>query len=387
MSLLSRTDKSLLSQWWWTIDRPVLAALFLLMTIGVFLVAAASPPVADRLGLNSFYFTVRHIIFLFPAILVLLVSSFLTARQIWRISLLALLVAFAALILVLMTGDEIKGAQRWLSVLGFSVQPSEFAKPVFLIVTAWLISSNYKSTHRNKSAFNYGMSGVIYMFLLVLVTLQPDIGMAFVITCSFAAQIFLAGLPLRWLCVFLGFILAGILLAYFSLDHVQSRFDRFLSPEQGDTYQIEKSLEAFRHGGLTGTGPGQGSVKMHLPDSHADFIFSVAGEELGAFFVLCLIGLYGFIILRALGKVMESDDMFCILAVGGLLIQMALQTFIHMGSALNLLPTKGMTLPFVSYGGSSLIAMAFTMGVVLSLTRRYGKNPYKTRHLQSNMPG
>ena len=375
MHIFNRTDKSLLANWWWTIDRPLLAALLTLLVIGVFLVSAASPAVAQRLDLWSFHFTVRHLFFIMPALAVMFSVSFLSPRMLWRIAVIVMAGSFVAMSLVLLTADEIKGAKRWLPLFGFSLQPSEFAKPAFIIVTAWLISSQ-KERHDSGPGpikVDYMFCGLFYVLLLGLLALQPDIGMAFVVTAVFGAQIFLAGMPLRWLTLLLGVLTVGLFLAYASFDHVQSRFDRFFNPEQGDTYQVDKSLEAFRQGGLTGTGPGQGSVKLYLPDSHADFIFSVAGEELGFFFALGLIGIYGFIVLRGFNKIMESDNLFAILAVGGLLTQVALQAFIHMGSSLNILPTKGMTLPFVSYGGSSLVATAFTMGAVLALTRRYNQ--------------
>ena len=371
MSIFNRTDKSLLSKWWWTVDRPILFGLIILVTIGVFLVSAASPSVAQRLDLNPFYFTIRHIVFLIPALFIMISMSFFNPRQIWRMGLCLLCASFVAMLLVLVTGDEIKGAKRWLSIFGFSIQPSEFAKPAFVIVAAWLMSLQSDSSLKFEGLHNYLICGLFYLTYLSLLALQPDIGMAFVITAVFGAQIFLAGLPLRWFTIFIGILLVGIVMAYMSFDHVQSRFDRFFNPEQGDTYQVEKSLEAFQNGGFLGTGPGQGTVKLQLPDSHADFIFSVAAEELGFFFVFGLIGLYGFIVLRGFNKCMGSDDLFIILAVGGLLIQFALQTFIHMGSSANILPTKGMTLPFISYGGSSLLSIAFTMGAVLALTRRH----------------
>lgn len=357
------------------------------MVVGVFLVSAASPAVAQRLDLNAFYFTIRHLIMLMPAFLIMITASLLTPRLVWRVAICVLIGAFIAMVAVLFGGNEIKGAKRWIALFGFSLQPSEFAKPAFVIVAAWLISMQQEKMNLSdrpvlpgKGRFDryahfvdYMVCGGFYAIYLGLLALQPDIGMAFVVTAIFGLQIFLAGMKLRWLMVAMGGIVALIMLAYMVFGHVQSRFDRFFNPEQGDTYQIEKSLEAFRNGGIIGTGPGQGTVKLHLPDSHADFIFSVAGEELGFFFVIALMGLYVFIVIRGLGKIMESDNLFTVLAVAGLLMQLALQAFIHMGSSLNILPTKGMTLPLISYGGSSLWAMAFAMGAVLALTRKHNR--------------
>jgi cell division protein FtsW len=199
-------------------------------------------------------------------------------------------------------------------------------------------------------------------------------GMTFVVTACFITIIFMAGLPLRIIALLMIFAVCAATMAYFSLSHVQSRVDRFLNPESGDTYQIEKSIEAFKAGGVFGAGPGQGTVKLKIPDAHADFIFSVAGEELGLFFIIIIVALYGAVLLKGFSRISESDSLFVIYATGGLLTMIALQALVHMGSALNLMPTKGMTLPFMSYGGSSLLSMSLAFGMVLALTRRQTRN-------------
>jgi len=366
MKFLSRADKSFLGRWWWTVDRPMLAALFVLIVFGLVLVTAASPSVAAHLGLVDFHFLIKHVIWLVPSIGGIVVVSMLERRWVWRLASLMFVGSLIAMALVLVTGMEIKGAQRWLHLLGFSVQPSEFAKPAFAIVAAWLMAMQKE---RAKFPGNL-VTAILYFITITLLLLQPDLGMTVIITCIWAAQILLAGFPFRLLLAFAGAGLGGLVAAYFSLHHVQSRIDRFFDPESGDTFQVEKSLEAFQHGGFWGAGPGQGSVKLSLPDAHADFIFSVAGEELGLIFVLVLMGVYGFILLRGYNRLMDSRDMFSVLAVGGLLTMFGLQTVVHMGSALGVLPAKGMTLPFVSYGGSSMVALSFAMGAVLALTRR-----------------
>lgn len=366
MSFFSRTDKSLLARWWWTVDRVQLALLIALMIIGIVLVVAASPAVATRIGLGQYHFVLRHFIVLIPSFCIMVGLSLLDTRQIWRVACVLLAGSFIALIYVLAFGMEIKGAQRWIHLPGFSLQPSEFAKPAFIVVAAWFIA-----LHKDKPSFpGTKIAAVIYGVLASLLVLQPDMGMTFVVTACFMSMIFIAGLPFRIILLLLVFAVCAAAMAYFSLSHVQSRVDRFLDPESGDTYQIEKSLEAFQNGGLFGTGPGQGTVKLSIPDAHADFIFSVAGEELGLFFIIILIGLYGYIIVRGLNRIQDSENMFVILASGGLLTMLGLQTLIHMGSSLHLLPTKGMTLPFISYGGSSLLSMSIAMGMVLALTRR-----------------
>lgn len=365
-ALFSRTDKSFLGRWWWTVDRMLLAALMTLIVFGIVLVAAASPPVAERIGYGQFHFVTKHLFFLLPAFIMLIGMSFLEPRNIWRFATLMLVGGIGAMVMVLLFGDDTKGAQRWLRIAGFSLQPSEFVKPAFAVVAAWLIA-------RQKDADGFpGQSIALGLFALVtaLLLMQPDFGMTVVVTAIYGAQIFLAGLPLFWLIVFCGGAVVLAVSSYFALDHVRSRFDRFFDPASGDTYQVRQSLEAFKEGGVTGAGPGQGTVKLHLPDAHTDFIFSVAGEELGLVFAVMLVFLYGFIVLRGMNRVAGSNDIFVILATGGLLVMFGFQAFIHMASSVNLIPTKGMTLPFVSYGGSSIIAMGAAMGMVLSLTRQ-----------------
>ena len=369
MSFFSRTNKSVLGQWWWTVDRVTLTLLLILCVAGVMLVAAASPPVAERNGDWAHHFTVRHIIFLVPSVIALIMLSMASVQQIWRAAILILCFSVVAMILVLIVGTEVKGAQRWLQLGPLSLQPSELAKPSFIVVAAWFLARQKEKPEFRGILFALGA----YLLVIALLLLQPDMGMTFVVTAGFFTLVFLAGLPFRWI-VLLGILAVGAsFAAYFTFDHVQSRVDRFINPESGDTYQIDRSLQAFRHGGLFGTGPGQGTVKMNLPDSHADFIFSVAGEEMGMIFAVFLVGLYGYILLRGYNRIMDTDNIFVILASGGILTLFGLQALINMGSAIHLLPTKGMTLPFISYGGSSLLSSGIGMGMLLALTRRQAR--------------
>ncbi|MEM7679729.1 MAG: putative peptidoglycan glycosyltransferase FtsW [Pseudomonadota bacterium] len=365
MAMFSRTDRSFLGEWWWTVDRPMLSAFLVLIVFGIVLVTTASAPVAEHLGLWHYHFLLRHLMFLVPSLMLLFGMSFLDKRMVWRLGTVGFVLCVLAMIFVLSFGVEIKGAQRWLHVFGFSIQPSEFIKPLFLIVSAWLMSlQKTKGLQRG----NFVAAG-LYGFVIALLLLQPDLGMTVIVTLSWAAQIFLAGLPFRYMLGFLMIAVVGLCMAYMSFDHVQSRIDRFLDPDSGDNFQVEKSIEAFQSGGVLGQGPGQGHVKLYLPDAHADFIFSVAGEELGLVFVLAIMGIFTFILYRGFQRIMDDEDIFAVLAVGGLLTMFGLQALVHMGSSLNLLPAKGMTLPFISYGGSSLVAIGFAMGVVLALTR------------------
>lgn len=366
MSLFARTDQSLLGRWWWTVDRAMLALLLAVIAYGVVLVAAASPPVAERIGAGEYHFVIRHLILLGPAIAAMFGLSLCSPQTIWRVAVCLLAGGMIAMLMVLVFGTEVKGATRWLPIFGFSLQPSEFVKPAFVVVAAWLIAREKEVPSFTGQKWAIGL----YACVLTLLLLQPDLGMSIVVTGCFLGLIFMAGLKLRLVALLLMVAVGGLVLAYFSFDHVQSRIDRFLDPSSGDTYQVEQSLEAFRHGGVLGTGPGQGTVKLNIPDAHADFIFSVAGEELGLIFVLLMVALYAGIIVRGFNRVMETDSLFIVLATGGLLIMFGGQALIHMGSSLSLLPAKGMTLPFISYGGSSLLAMGIAMGFVLALTRK-----------------
>ena len=365
-NLFARTDRSALASWWWTVDRGLLACILVLVMFGIALVTSASPPVAIRIGADKAHFIVRHIAVVIPSVLAMVVISLMGHKSIRRLGTIVLGLALVSMVIVLFVGTEIKGAQRWIPLPFISLQPSEFMKPAFAIVAGWLIA-HQKSDPRFKG---YILSAALYFVIVVLLILQPDFGMTVVLTCMFAVQIFLAGLPFRYLAVFGMAGAGGIFAAYFCLSHVRSRIDRFMNPEAGDTYQVDKSLEAFANGGFFGTGPGQGTVKNTIPDAHADFIFSVAGEELGLLFTLVIVALYAYVLMRGFNRLMESNDMFVVLAVGGILSMFGLQALVHMGSALHLLPTKGMTLPFISYGGSSTMAMGLSMGVVLGLTRR-----------------
>lgn len=365
-NLFDRTNRSMIAQWWWTVDRGMLACVLALIVFGIALVTTASPAVATRIDTGHTHFIIRHIALVIPTIAIMLAVSVLDHRNIRRVGTIVCAGGIGLLMIIPFIGMDIKGAQRWIHVPGFSLQPSEFVKPAFAIVSAWLIS--YQK--RIPTFPGYILCAALYFFVITLLMIQPDFGMTMVVTCMFAAQIFLAGLPFRYLAIFLAIGAIGVTGVYHTFDHVKSRFDRFLDPASGDTFQIDRSLEAFANGGLFGTGPGQGTVKNTIPDAHADFIFSVAGEELGLLFTLVIVGLFAFVLLKGFNRLMESTDMFVVLAVGGILSMFGLQALVHMGSCLHLLPTKGMTLPFISYGGSSILSMGFAMGVVLGLTRR-----------------
>ena len=371
MLSISRTDTSLLGRWWWTIDRWQLAALFTLAGFGVVLMLAASPAVAERIGLDDLYFVRRHFVLLPVAVAAIVGVSLCTPNQVRHLALTGFAVGIVLMVVTLVGGVEIKGARRWLNIAGFSLQASEFIKPTFAVVLAWLLSrSSGRSGWLNSVLPGGWQSLAIFGLLLVLLAAQPDVGQAFVVTAIWVTQLFLSGLSLWLLGVLVVAGAGGLVGAYFFLPHVTRRVDGFLRPETADTYQIQRSLEAFVNGGWFGRGPGEGEVKNFLPDAHADFVFAVAGEELGMLMTMIIVILFAFVVLRGFSRVVQDTNQFVLLAVAGLLTQFGLQALINMGSTLNLIPPKGTTLPLISYGGSSLLAVALGLGMMLALTRR-----------------
>jgi cell division protein FtsW len=362
----ARTDRRPIARWWWTVDRWTLAALGTLAAIGAVLALAASPAVADRLGLESYYFVRRQLAVVPVAALVLFAVSFLGPRGVRRAAIFLLLGSVVGLVLTLVVGTEVKGARRWINLFGLSIQPSEFVKPAFAVVAAWLFT---RARIEQKVSGN-AISIALYATILACLLLQPDLGMAGVVTAVWIVQFVLAGLPIGWIALLGGGAISGMIGAYFTFSHVASRIDRFLNPATGDSYQITRALQAFGNGGLFGRGPGEGRVKETLPDAHTDFVFAVAGEEMGFVLCLALVGLFAFVVLRGFARTLEEENMFVMIAAAGLLTQFGLQAMINMASSLRLMPTKGMTLPFISFGGSSLLAIAIGMGFLLALTRR-----------------
>ena len=365
MLSIARTDTSLFGRWWWTVDRWTLAALISIIAVGAVLTLAASPPVADRLGLDPFYFVRRQFVFLPLALAVVAATSLMSPRGIRRLAVVCFAVAVVLMVLTPVLGEEIKGASRWIVLFGQSVQPSEIVKPSFAVITAWLCAAR-----RLEPRFpGYAISTALFAVVAALLLMQPDVGMTMVVAAVWGAQFFLAGLPLLLVGLIGVVFISGAVGTYFAFQHVQGRVDRFFSSSAGDSFQVTQSLEAFRNGGLMGRGPGEGQIKAVLPDAHADFIFAVAGEELGLIACLVIVALFAFVVMRGFSRLLKEDSLFVLLAVTGLLVQFGLQTLINMASATNLIPPKGMTLPFVSYGGSSVLALALTMGMVLALTR------------------
>ncbi|MDE0240557.1 MAG: putative peptidoglycan glycosyltransferase FtsW [bacterium] len=366
MTTFDRTDRSMVARWWWTIDRWNMSALFMLMVFGAILILAASPPVAERMGVGAFHFAERQFLFLVPAVAILVSLSLLDPAQVRRAGLALMIVSFVLLIVTLLVAAKTKGAQRWIPLGVFSLQASEFAKPALAITTAWLLA-----TGRNVPGFpGILLSCALTAIVAGLLVLQPDFGTTFIVLAVWGSQLFLGGLPFLVVAAVAVAAVLGLFIGYQQIDYVRDRINGFFDPESVDTYQIEMSLRSFQSGGLNGRGPGEGVIKDHLPDAHSDFIFAVGGEEFGLIACLVLVSLYAFVALRGFVRLRDERDLFVLLAVAGLVIQFAVQAVVNMGVALRLLPTTGMTLPFVSYGGSSLIAMAIGMGLMLALTRR-----------------
>ena len=370
MSALARTDTSTLGRWWWTVDRWTVTALVLLIVAGMILSVTASPPVATRIDLEPFHFVRRHMALLVPAGMTLFLVSLLSPRGVRRLALAVFVVAVALLITTLAAGTEIKGASRWISLGGFTLQPSEFVKPGFAVVAAWMFAEHHRSRSLQRARFPGNLvATALFAMVFALLLMQPDLGMAFVVSAVWFTQFCMAGLSLAWVGLFALLGMVALIGAYLFFPHVASRVDRFLDPASGDSYQIDRALEAFMNGGLFGRGPGEGTVKQFIPDAHADFVFAVAGEEFGLIACLAILGLFAFVVLRGLTRLLQERNLFVLLAASGLLVQFGLQALINLASTVRLMPTKGMTLPFLSYGGSSLLALAIGMGMLLALTR------------------
>ncbi|HHY51595.1 MAG TPA: cell division protein FtsW [Alphaproteobacteria bacterium] len=364
--MFSRERKTPIAEWWWTVDKELLAAFVLLLLTGVVLSFAASPPVAERLGLGSWHFIIRQALFAAVALPVLIGTSFLPHRAARFAALGVLVVSVILLWLTLRFGVEVKGAKRWISAMGQTIQPSEFVKPAYAVIGGWLFSESMK--HK-------GVPARLIAFALMLaivgaLLLQPDIGQTALVLATWGALLFLSGIS--WLVIFglLALAVGGLFGAYVFFPHFAKRIDTFLNPEGGNTYQVDKALSSLLEGGWFGRGPGESLAKKLIPDAHADYIFSAAAGEFGIVFCLCLVALIAFIVIRALFGAQQQSNLFARLAASTLAIQFGLQCAINLAVNLNLIPPKGMTLPFVSYGGTSMIAVAFGAGLLLALTRK-----------------
>jgi len=362
--MVSRAERGALADWFWTIDRFFLAAFILLMGLGFMLSFAASPAVAERLGLDSFHFVKRHAMFLIPAIAVMFGISFMSPRQVRRAAMILLVVSLAAMVLALFFGVEVKGSRRWISIGSFSIQPSEFMKPAFVVICAWLFAEHARQPEIPGNLFAIILFGIVAALLVA----QPDLGQTILTAAVWGGMFFMAGMPWLWIIILGGAGVGGLLTAYTFLPHVAARIDKFMTGE-GDTFQMDTAREAIIRGDWFGQGPGEGTVKRIIPDSHTDFIFSVAAEEFGIIFCMVIVLIFAFVVMRGLNHAFKERNDFTRFAVAGLVLQLGIQSMINIGVNLELLPAKGMTLPLISYGGSSMIAICVTAGFVLALTR------------------
>ncbi|ASY63700.1 Cell division protein FtsW [Sinorhizobium sojae CCBAU 05684] len=353
-----------MADWFWTIDRLFLATFVLLMGVGFMLSFAASPPVAERLGLDSFHFVKRHAVFLFPSLAVMIGISFLSPRQVRRVAIILLGASLAMMVLVLFVGQEVKGSLRWISIAGISIQPSEFMKPAFVVVCAWLFAEHAKQPEIPGNLLSILLFGIVGVLLVA----QPDLGQTVLTATVWGGMFFMAGMPWLWIIVLAALAMGGFFAAYTVLPHVAGRIDRFLTGE-GDTFQVDTAREAIIRGDWFGRGPGEGMVKRIIPDSHTDFVFSVAAEEFGILFCMIIVMIFAFLVMRGLNHAFRERNDFNRFAVAGLVLQIGIQSLINIGVNLELLPAKGMTLPLISYGGSSMVAICVTAGFILALTR------------------
>jgi len=364
--MLSREERNPLSDWWWTVDRPLLGAILALMLSGVVLSLAASHAVAVRIGLDPFHFFNHHVMFLLPSFIVLIGVSFLSPRQIRRSALIVLAISIALIVATLLLGPEVKGSRRWITLLGLNIQASESAKPAFVVVAAWLFAESTKKPEMPATS----MALVLLLTLVALLVMEPDFGQTMLILMVWGALFFIAGMRMVWVMGLAGAASAGLFFAYLLVPHVAGRIKRFMNPASGDTFQVDTAMEAFSNGGWFGLGPGEGIAKRSLPDSHTDFVFAVAAEEFGILLCLALLALFAFVVIRTLSRACSNDDMFTRFAASGLAIMFGVQAAINMAVNLQLIPAKGMTLPFISYGGSSIISLAYGVGMMLALTRQ-----------------
>ena len=364
----SRNDQSPVAQWFWTVDRGLLGAALALMGLGVALSFASSPAaiLADESITDPFHYSWRMMVFSGAGLTLMLTSSLLSPRGVRRIAVLALFGAIVVMMALPFIGDTVKGAARWVNFGPFSLQPSEFAKPGLIVFAAWMFAEAQKGQGVPGVTIAFGF----YALTVCLLLIQPDIGQTLLITTTFMAVFFMAGVPFKWMAVLASAGMAGLVSLYFVFGHMRDRLSRFFSPETTDTHQIDSAAEAIRAGGLVGRGIGEGVMKRHVPDLHTDFIYSVGAEEFGLVLSLTMISLYAFIVVRGMRRAMKLTDPFEQTAAAGLFMLIGLQACINVAVNLNLIPTKGMTLPFISYGGSSMLAMGLTMGFALALTRR-----------------
>ena len=362
-----RSDRSRLGLWWWTTDRVLLGLAMALIAAGVLLQFGTSPAAAQRLDIPwPFHFAVRQCVFAAAGAALLVAGSLLDPRGVRRVAFAVYLVAIAAMITLPVLGHAAKGATRWVEIYGFTLQPSEFMKPALVVLVAWMFSEARKGEGFPGVPIAFGLCGIAVGLLL----LEPDIGQTVLVTASFGAAFWMAGLPVIWIAILGGAAVVGLCSTYFLFQHVATRVHSFLGHDGDNTQQVHRAAEAIAAGGGFGRGPGEGVMKLQIPDMHTDFAYSAAAEEYGLWLSLTLIALFALLVGRGLWRSMKLGDRFEQVAAAGLFVLLGMQAFINLAVNLDLVPTKGMTLPFISYGGSSTLATGLTVGLALALTRR-----------------
>ena len=370
MEKLYNRNSSKIAKWWLAIDHNIVFSFLILILFGALMSFSASPNIAEKIGLNFDYFYNKHLFFIIISIFTAIFFSVLEPRVILRISLISIVIFIALIFLIIFTETASKGAKRWIRILGFSAQPSEFVKPFFIIINAWFLSRKFV----RKDFKGYLLSLILLGVILSGLILQPDIGMSISFCAVWASQIFIANISMMIVFILIIFGIVGIVTAYFNFSHVRFRIDNYLFSDGNPTYQVRKSLEAIESGGLFGKGMFEGEVKTILPDAHTDFIFAAMVEELGMIVTFLILSLYFFIIIRIYINIRSIKDPFIIISLTGIASQLAFQIFVNIGVNMNFLPTKGTTLPLISYGGSSIVSTAILIGILLALSKeKYGK--------------
>jgi len=362
----SRADRSRLAEWWFTVDRQLLVLIATLIGIGLLLSIAASPSIAMKRGFPTYHFVIRQFVFAGLGTAVMIAVSFLSPGNIRRLSLATFAANLIGLIAVLIIGTEINGARRWLPILGQTIQPSEFMKPAFIVVVAWL----FAQTKHRPDMPALAASCTLFVLVAGLIVAEPDVGQTLLIAVVWGALYLLSAQPWQGAVALIGLGAGGGGAAYAIFPHVQARVDRYMAGTSGDHSQVDRAMQAFLEGGLFGRGPGEGTIKIVLPDAHTDFIFAVVAEEYGIIACLFLLALFGAIAAKAIFRAADEADNGNRLAIFGLALIFAIQALINMGVNAGLLPAKGMTLPFISAGGSSTIAVSLNLGMLLALTRK-----------------
>lgn len=361
----NRDSLSFTNRWWLNIDKINFMILIGILVFGLMMIASASPAIAQKIDVEKFFFVKKQLIFAGVAIFILIAISFLDQEHIKLLAIVGLVSAVIMLVMVLFFGTEVKGSRRWFAIFGFTMQPSEFVKTFFVIFHAYILQKFSGDNFFKK----YGISTTLYLMIAMLLILQPDFGMTITLTVLWATQLFIFGLPMILIGIFSIFAIIGAIGAYIAFPHVEDRINRFLDADKKN-YQVERSLDAFVNGGFLGVGQGNGMVKKFIPDAHTDFIFAVISEEYGILTCILLIMVFAYLVTRIVKRALDEENTFVYLSLFGLTIQFVMQTIINIGVNLKLLPTKGMTLPFISYGGSSMISMAICFGLILSFTKR-----------------